>query len=267
MSIEYQIPLILSSSINAGATNKSTSVSNAGSRFQVNLEQALNIPYEAKNVSIELTQANIWWTFKNILEGVNDHFYLKWGALDETLIIPSGLYDTSSLQSAINREATKSGFPDSIVVLIPDSSTSRVVLQLPLVGTQVSFVQNDTMRDILGADPILYPTLATTAIYKELLPKIATFNTISYLLAQSDLVSTGLSVNGKFAQTISNIPITVKPGSLINFTPFVPIRLYAQELAGSQRRHINVWLTNQDGEPVNTSDEDYSLHLVIRYSL
>lgn len=54
---EHEIPLIITSDVNAGAQNKSQN----GSTFEIILEDAIDIPAEAKTCYIQVQEATVWW--------------------------------------------------------------------------------------------------------------------------------------------------------------------------------------------------------------
>ena len=64
MHITKNIPLILNSAL-------ASSTSSDGSEFTVQLDPMLSIPNEAINVEVGLTQAEVYYSFKNISGGSN----------------------------------------------------------------------------------------------------------------------------------------------------------------------------------------------------
>ena len=66
--IPQEISLLVSSDKNLGASN----LNSHGSSFEVQLDQPLEIPKAALNVSIEVQEATVWWSIPNIISGQND---------------------------------------------------------------------------------------------------------------------------------------------------------------------------------------------------
>ena len=71
--IEQEINMLVTSDPNQGAINRSAD----GSTFTVQLDEALAIPKEARNVSATVMQSTVWWVVPNIIQGENDMFYIS----------------------------------------------------------------------------------------------------------------------------------------------------------------------------------------------
>ena len=67
MMVEREINMLASSDPNTGAIN----VSEDGSRFEIQLEDAIQIPSQAVNTQISVEEASVWWVVPNIIEGKN----------------------------------------------------------------------------------------------------------------------------------------------------------------------------------------------------
>lgn len=74
MTDTHEIVMIASSHENKNAT---------GDRFEVNFQEPLQIPKEAKTCTVEVQESTIWWSIPNITQGDNDKLRL--------LYSPSGL--------------------------------------------------------------------------------------------------------------------------------------------------------------------------------
>ncbi len=262
---EHEIPIIISSDVNAGAQNKSAD----GSTFEIILEDAIDIPAQAKSCIIQVQEATVWWVIPNILTGINDTFYVEHGAANFVAVIPQGLYDLPGLNEALDRELTDPavGAPAGLITFLADEPTQKVVIKLNLATTQVDFTQADTFRVLLGYDSQLIPAAGPSAAvdFQQIADNIANFSAIEYFLIHSDLVNRGIRTNNRYDQTIAQVLITVPPGSQQVSTPFNPPKVPAWELIGSIRNRATFWLTDQTGTLVNTNGEDFSARLVIKY--
>ena len=72
-----------------------------------------------------------------------------------TVTIPQGLYDLTTLQSAVQRDLSNQGAtisPDPVITFAADISTSKVDLIFNYDSMEVDFTQTDTPRLILGFD-------------------------------------------------------------------------------------------------------------------
>jgi len=70
--IPDEVTLIVSSDSAAGAVNKSAD----GSKFEIQFDEALEIPKDAINTKLAVLDATVWWTVPNILTGINDNMYV-----------------------------------------------------------------------------------------------------------------------------------------------------------------------------------------------
>lgn len=268
--VEKETNMIASSDPDAGAIN----ISADGSRFEIQLQDAIQLPAEAINVQIAVEEATVWWVVPNIITGENDKMYITVPNVADVLTayvitIPQGLYDLSGLNQAIARELSNAGAkidPSNTVLLTADEATQKVEIVLNYLGSQIDFTQPDTPREILGFNSqILGPTVI--APYTQIADNVAGFNTVNYFLIHSDLTNKGIRFNNNYNQTISQVLIDVAPGSQIVSRPFNPARINAQELAGAKRTNIRFWLTDDKDRPVNTNGEYFTCRVVIKYLL
>ena len=128
MCITKNIPLILDSAL-------ASSTSSDGSEFTVRLDPMVTIPNEAINVEVGLTQAEVYYSFKNISGGSNQFiFTVNHAAISATqkiIAIPDGAYSLDALQELITRflEAD-ADCPDSLFTFSFNSATRKVSLQV-----------------------------------------------------------------------------------------------------------------------------------------
>lgn len=266
MFVSYQIPMILSSSTSDGAQDKSDD----GSSFSITLDRPIEIPSHAKHCWVECQSSEVWNTVPNIITGVNDKLYFSTQppatpqAGNHIITIPQGLYDVSELNLAIGRQIRKltTFINDSIIFIIGDSATSKTILNVGS-GVVVDFTQNDTFRDMLGFTSQTLDAIGGNSEFVS--DNSAKFNTVNYFLIHSDIVNKGLRNNNRYLQTVSQVLIDKPAGSQILSAPFNVPKIPAQELIGDKRNKINIWLTDQNNNRVNTAGEDFSIRLVINY--
>ena len=269
MMVPNEISLLASSDPASGAINRSAD----GSQFEIQLEDALQIPEGAVNITLDIEEATVWWVIPNIITGVNDKMYLTVPrALDDALTayiltIPQGLYDLSGLNQAVLRELSNQGAkiaPTNTLNLSPDDATQRVELELYYIGSSVDFTQNGTFRNILGFNSqIIGPSIIAPQVY--IANNTAQFNQVNYFLIHSDLTNKGIRFNNSYSQTVSQVLIDVPPGSQIISRPFNPARINASELGGAKRTNIRFWLTDDKNRPVNTNNEFFTCRVAIKY--
>ena len=275
--VPEEISLIVSSDPDAGAIN----VSQDGSQFEIQLDgEGIKIPKDAINVNVSVEESTVWWVIPNIIEGVNDTFYV-FGDDDTlpapvpklfTVVIPQGLYDLAGLNQALQaglealgaRTVGAGGEPLSLISLTADDATQKVRIRFNYTNSYVDFAPNNTMRDILGYNNIQYGPYPAAPL-SILAPNTAAFNQVNYFLVHSDLVNKGIRFNNSYNQTVAQVLINVAPGSQIVSTPFNPAKCNAQELAGSKRTNLRFWLTDDKQRNVNTNNEYFTARIVIHY--
>jgi hypothetical protein len=75
-------------------------------------------------------------------------------------------------------------------------------------------------------------------------PNVANFNSIISLNLSCNLASS-CYFNGEYSNLLASIPITASIGNIINYTPYVPIKIDSQQLAGSFINTVSVAVTDQ----------------------
>jgi hypothetical protein len=261
--MEHNIPLIFSSDVSLGALN----VSSDGSQFSVQLDKSISVPKNAKNVTLEVDSAAIWWTVLNIESGVNDHLRVFAGATWNDIYIPQGLYDLNSLETALEKAVINLGLASDLFVIEGDSATQKVVIGFKTAGLQIDFTVTDSPRILLGYNSQFLPSSVTTFeehIYAE---SVGGFSNITNFLIHSNIAGQGIPINGIYNSTIAEVKIDAPAGSLINHEPFNPIKIPMNTLAGRNINALRFWLTSQSNKAVNTNGEVWSVRISIKYIL
>lgn len=267
------IPFLFSSDPDAGALNRSS----GGDKFEVNLQEPINIPPMARNVTVSMETATVWWVVPNIITGTNDLMsVIDTGAGSGTahtysITIPQGLYDLSGLNEAIVREIGNdplgAGFlATPLISLSADTSTNKVELNINYVGVSVDFTIAQSFRDIVGFNSaVVGPPAAAPTVY--LADNTAAFNTVNSFLIHSDIVSRGMRFNGNYSQILDQVLIDKPPGSLLVQEKFRPPVIVEPTLRGQPRNIIRFWLTDESNQAVNTNGEYYTCQIVIKYDI
>lgn len=259
--ITHEIPMIVDSSPLAGALN----ISADGSQFEINLEDAIQIPSSATSATVQVQEATVWWVTPNILTNINDSFSIDDGGGPYNVTVPQGLYDLNTLFASTESAVIAAGGPSGLFNYIADSATQKAVIRLNGIGVSVDFTGATTYRNILGFNSqILGPTIVAQTDF--IGDTQASFNIIDYFLIHSDLVPRGVRQNNKYDQTIAQVLINVNPGSQIVSTPFNPPKSPAWDLIGSKKKRIRFWLTDNNNNPVETVGESWSARIVIEYT-
>lgn len=277
MLIPQEISFLVTSDPGQGAINRSAD----GSKFELQLDDPIQIPKEALNINLSVEESTVWWTVPNVISGLNDTFYV-FGDDNQavpvpqlfTVTIPQGLYDLVLLNNSLQLQLENAGArtldalsqPLPLISLTSDSATQKAVIRFNYTNVTVDFQPADTARDLLGFDALLYGPFVGAPI-NVIAPNVAALNTVNYFLITSDLVQKGIRFNNRYNQIVSQVLIDELPGGQIVSTPFNPAKISAQELSGSKRSNLRFSLTDENLLPVDTNGEFYTARIVIRYLL
>lgn len=261
------ISLFVSSDAQLGAFN----ITSGNNRFDIQFKNTIEIPHRAKNLTLQLTQATIWWTVLNIsVEKQNNLFRLiVKGAPDVVydITIPDGLYSVSDLNNAINRELINQGLVSGLVILTPDNATGRVLLTLSELDLRIEWITG-SMFLLTGFSEGQFVPAAdfTTGAYSELAPNVAQFSDISSFLVHTTLLGGGGIPIGDMLDNVSGqVQITSPPGSLINFQPQNPVRLDVSHLAGTNINEAQFYITDQLNREVDFNSENFTNLIEIKW--
>lgn len=273
MMIPEEISLLVSSDPSQGASN----VTADGSEFQVGLEEPIEIPRDAVNVTVSVEEATVWWTVPNIIEGQNDTFTVFGDREDGgtaqlfSIKIPQGLYDLTGLNNSIQTllenagaKVTDGSNTKQLIQIGSDSATQKILIRFNYANVYIDFTGSNSLRKILGYNSRQVGPFPSAPV-NELADNVAEFNTVNYFLIASDLVQRGIRFNNRFNQIVSQVLINVSPGSQIISTPFNPPKVSAPELAGQKRGVLRFRLTDDKLRSVNTNGEYFTARIAIRY--
>ena len=179
-----------------------------------------------------------------------------------SVTIPDGSYNVSDLSEAINVGVVANGHTNNLIVLIPDFSTNRIQFTINAIGWILNFPV-DTPYLLLGCtlnQTIPNGALTAVALYNELGPNTATFNTITSLF-----VHTSLSNRTNFSGRQSNVLFSLVPTAPIGSSQSnEPSNLIwaDTDLSGASIHEVQVYITDQAGAAVNLS-EDFNTTILI----
>ena len=245
-----------SSDLANGAVNRSAD----GSTFTVELEgSGLGIPRNATNVNLQVLNSELWWNTPNIVVGQNANFRYTTGGVTYTVVIPTGLYSVSQLDTTINRETGNA----DLFLIEPDVGQGKVQITFKNAGDSIDFSYTQSFNELLGFEAKVYnsPGANQTVVG----PNTAKFSSTSYFLIQSDITNQGLLFNGTYDSIIAKILITSQPGSQVLYQPVNPTLIDAINLIGDRRRRYQFSLLTNTKERADTNGEYWSVQLRISY--
>jgi hypothetical protein len=250
-----------------------------GSQFTVVFNPPISIPASAKNVRVSVERATTWFTYPSISATLgNNIFTFVEAGVVFNLTIPDGLYSLDQLEQTIIDLGTNAGIvntPNPFIQLTGNEATQKVQLTfgynstgVPATATKVVFGPNSPYV-ILGwnlgdeEEAPLAPTDPLTIQFPA--PNVAGFNTVNEVLLKSDLVPQGIPINNKFSGVLTPIQIDVPPGSQQVYQPFRPLYCSGESLKNSNRTNIRFFLTDEEGNPLDTAGEYFTATIRLSY--
>lgn len=258
MTLEYALPIILSSDPLVGAQN----VSDDGSEFTVVFDSPIVVPRQSITCYVQVDQATLWYNTSNITT-TKTSFTVD----AEDYELPVGLYSLESLELAVNTLIEDRTSIADTFTFIGNEADSTVTVTGNIAGTVLSWPVEGGFNELLGFTQDQNPSTWINAGDNITGLDAAAFNNTDYYLIHTDLVSRGIRINNKYSQVVDQVLIDVHPGSQLISKPFNPIKVPAEELIGESRKTCRVWLTNQSGTRVDTLGEIWSCRLIITYIL
>jgi len=274
--IERSESLLISSDENEGAIN----VNSLGNRFQLNLGgDGIKIPKTAEEVQLQCQEALVWNVIPNIKAGVNDKFSIKCTngdgiVVNHLLTIPQGVYTLQSLYEMIilllknENGYDQTGEPP--FSLEASNATQKTILSLNFANVEIDFTIQNSLAETLGFEPrvvVVIPNQNGTTVLPQVFlgDKIAKFDLVQYLLLHTDLTDNGIKYNGRRDSIISRIFLNNDIGSQCINEPINPPIVSCNNLKGSTKSNISVWITDQNGNDVNMLEEPFSARLLLTW--
>jgi hypothetical protein len=257
--MEHQVVLFANSANNSY-------ISPAKDQFTVDFEQAVYIPQEVKNVTIEVVNASMWNSFHNIETDVNDQLWIEFnnGADQYNITIPPGIYDLEALNDTIQRQLPPA-FRNK-VIFSGDKATQKVVIYLKDIGSKVIFNVPNSAGTICGFGDSDAPAIGRTSVVNTYVvaPNVAQFGAVTNIVIHSDIITNGI-ISSNMKQVLAQIPINVDVGALMVYEPINPIKIECNHLLNNYLYNARFWITDQNNNPLNTNGENWNLMMVIRY--
>lgn len=262
MLIEKQLPIFFNSAEATGAKKVGT----LGNQFEVSLHSPIAIPQDAENCTIEVVQASVWNTSPNISPLYNnDHFYISYSGVDYDIFIPEGLYGVTELDLFFKLQLPNEEpeLPSDLFEISSNDATQRCVVTFNYDGVSIDFTRPNTLSDIMGFTSLISGD-TDDSIFAD---RLAGFNRITSYYILSTMSKTGIPQNQDGQGILTAVPITARVGSLINYSPFNPLRVNAEELIGNQFQTLNFRLVDQLLLDVSTGGEEWQLTVVVRFMI
>lgn len=196
---------------------------------------------------------------QNIYEGNNKVYYSDPGTASKTLTIPNGAYEINSLNDYIKEhlEGKKDDRKErdelnKAFSLVANTNTLQCVIESKY---DIDFTPSDSIGRMLGFSS---KKLEANIVHKSDLD--VRISPATNIRVQCNITG-GSYLNGASDHTIFEFALDAEPGELVAKEPssvlYLPVSTHRIE-------DIALWLSNQDGEPINFGKEQVSIRLELK---
>ena len=187
----------------------------------------------------------------NVDESNNIIKYKYQGTMHE-IEIPVGAYELAEINEYIQSKLVK----PKIFEFLPNENTLKCNIRLNEHGLYLYFDHERSMKQLLGFRDHVY----LTSLGDHEGPYIVKILKVNQIHVNCNIIE-GSYLNGSKAPILYSFFPNVSPGYKVVETPNENIYLPVSQ---TYIESIRVWLTNQDGEPINLRDEVLSIWLILR---
>lgn len=262
---------------NSDPASGSLNLNSTGNQFSLQFNPPIQIPQNAFNIRAYLRSANIWYSFLNI-NSTNNKIYFTDDTADQdkyTITLQNGLYSLDLLNSAIQREvqnlitANSYTFPPTLIGLIADEASQKVVVNISVSGYQVNWLAGSPYS-LLGITlDRRMPAGATKTTGSEFFyaDSVANFSNLTDLTIQTSITNSYI-YNGRASAVIDVIPIDVAPNTLITYRPQPDFTFVeCNNLQGANISQMTFTLADQNLDAVDTNSEYWNVSMCIDYDI
>ena len=228
-------------------------LSGKGSKLEKTFDPEISITQNC-HYEIAFTSLETYFSIPNV-DVMNNSFSIRKDGMQHNVVVPTGCYGLMDLNREIGRQLNEIGMTKA-VEFHGNYNTYKCIMLLKS-GYTVTFKEN-SLRVLLGFDAKSYTAYTVAKRFEsEHTVQILTVNSI---LVNCDLVG-GSYLNGKEVPIIHSFFPTVDPGEKIIEKPVEYIYL---PVASDVIRHMSVWLTDQNQEPLNLREENLTIKFHLR---
>ena len=209
-----------------------------------------NYEYEAALLSLDTYNS-----IPNITEDKNNKFRYYNGQDWKIISLNTGAYELESIAKEIRRQMIVNGDDGDAIVIMPEISTSRSIVNITNPLYRVDFSVEHSIGPLLGFNG------ETITVAYNLSPNIVNIMSINSILVHLDIIQ-GSYVNGRASPTIYSFYPNAGPGYKIIETPNPKLIYYT--LSRSDISRMRVWLTDQNGKLIDFRGETITIRIHIR---
>ena len=227
-------------------------------RFNYKISPPIDLP--DYDLEIALVNLETWNSFANVTESNKIFGYSADGGNSWKLIeIETGCYELESINDEIQRLMKENGDWDVInnsyyVSISANTSTLKSIIDVTNADYKIDFTISNSVRTILRFDSVI---LAQGHHISDSKVNIIDFNSI---FVNCDCIN-GSYVNGISSPVLYSFGPKVSPGYRIVESP---VNLVYLPINRKTLSEFNIWITDQDGSPIDFRGENITCRFHIR---
>ena len=239
---------------------KITSENRANSHdFSINFQNLVLPGQQNDRYELALVSANIWYSWYNISTSyVNNTFYYNNGTVDQTVLIPNGIYKISELIKTIEDGIVSNGDTKTNIEIIANFNTGRIEISL-LNKYTVNFTQG-TLYEIVGFDN----TSILNLNQKYISPHPGDINRgVTDISVNCNLVDSSYS-NGESSQTLYSFSPNTSPYNLLTIQPSEKVYCQIHAHGGDAIPNMRIFITDNKNRIIDLNNEPTSFLFHLR---
>ena len=230
-----------------------------GKRNVIKTDFSPPLNFEGCRYQIACCGVELYYSFPNITEENNKLKISKDGKIWRQLKLDIGCYEIEAINTTLKRLIKDAGEEPKNFCLSPNKNTFQSVINI--TNMKVDF-RGDTgsLRKVLGFDEKLYETKEVDKQERFASEHVVNILRVNSIFLHCDVVKLSRR-NGKTAPIIYTFFPRVTPGSKIVDRPrnliYLPLTLDIIS-------HMSCWLTDQNGNALETGDEEITITFHIK---
>tara|TARA_B100001013_G_scaffold342900_1_gene269658 strand:- start:1043 stop:1885 length:843 start_codon:yes stop_codon:yes gene_type:complete len=252
--------------------NSAFSINTNRNRWSFNYPGSITFPQNARDLTVEIPAAQVWYSSHLVQLGVNDLVEVTIGGATQTITFPPGLWSVSDLNTKLQELITVAFNTNTHVNKITiegEAPTGRIKVIFSLDNATVlrlTFPVSQSIGALLGWNNGNFVD-NSTFIYTGgvvISPNQANFDAVGSYLFCSNLGG-GIPVNSARSGVLAQIPINAPAGGQILFQPPIPAKVDVSGLVGKTLNVFEFFILDQSGNDVIFNQEIHTFLLTFRW--
>ena len=258
--------------ITSNDPNSAFSINANRNRWSFNYPGSITFPQMARDLTVEVPAAQIWYSSHLVKAGVNDLVSVNIGGVPNTITIPPGLWSVLDLNTKLQELITVE-FATNIhinkITLDGEAATGKIKVVFSLTSAtllSLTFPATQSIEPLLGwadGDVVDNSAFAYTGGI-EISPNQANFDSVGSYLFCSNLGG-GIPVNSARSGVLAQVPINAPAGGQILFQPPIPSKIDMSGLVGKTLNTFEFFILDQSGNELIFGEEVSTFLLTFRW--